>query len=111
MHADRAFAQPALAQLGSAVRDDVLASGSMRKGIWVASAITVVERSMPSWRSTWSMTRCRSALERATTRAHMSPAPVMVNASSTSGIAARCSATVSWPAPCRISRVRNAVTG
>ncbi len=57
------------------------------------------------------MTRWRSALERATTRAHMSPAPVIVNASSTSGISARWAATVSWPAPWRISRVRNAVTG
>ena len=62
-------------------------------------------------RRTWSMTRWRSALERATTRAHMSPTPVMVLASSTSAMSARCSATASWPAPWRISSVRNAVTG
>ena len=38
------------------------------------------------------MTRCRSVLERATTRAHRSPAPVMVCASSTSGIAGEVAA-------------------
>ena len=37
--------------------------------------------------------------ERATTRAHMSPAPVIVCASRTSGIAASCAPTASWP-PC-----------
>ena len=41
---------------------------------------------MPASDSTASITRCRSVLDRATTRAHMSPAPVMVNASSTSGM-------------------------
>ena len=54
------------------------ASGTTRCGIWVASAITVVDRSMPGSVSTWSITRWRSALERATTRAHMSPTPVIV---------------------------------
>lgn len=53
-------------------------SGSTRCGIWVASAITVEERTMPGSESTASMTRCRSALDRATTRAHMSPTPVIV---------------------------------
>ena len=40
--------------------------------------MTVVQRSIPGSASTRSMTRWRSALDRATTRAHMSPAPVMV---------------------------------
>ena len=61
------------------------------------------------------MTRWRSVLERATTRHHMSPGPVIVHASSSSGIVARCRPTASCPprppGPCRISRVRNAVTG
>ena len=60
------------------------------------------------------MTRWRSVLERATTRHHMSPGPVIVHASSSSGIVARCRPTASCPpplGPCRISRVRKAVTG
>ena len=57
-----------------------------------------------------SMTRCRSALDRATTRHSRSPAPVMVWTSSTSGIAARRAPMASWPV-CAISQVMNAVTG
>ena len=59
------------------------------------------------------MTRWRSALERATTRAHMSPAPVMVCASSTSGMreVGADGVVAAWLVSWRISRVRNAVTG
>lgn len=53
-------------------------SGSTRNGTCVASAITVEARWTPSIASTVSMTRCRSALERETTRHHRSPAPVIV---------------------------------
>ena len=63
---------------------------------WRARSRSSCARS-PGRSSTRSMTRCRSVLERATTRAHMSPAPVIVCASSTSGMAARCAPTGSWP--------------
>ena len=45
------------------------------------------------------MTRCRSAFDRATTRHHMSPAPVIVYASSTSGISDSCDATAGCQHP------------
>ena len=54
----------------------------------MASEISVAERTTPSVETIASSTRCRSALVRATTRQSMSPAPVMVCTSSTSGIAA-----------------------
>ena len=57
------------------------------------------------------MTRWRSALERATTRAHRSPAPVMVWASSTSGIAARWAATGVVAGALADLQGQNAVTG
>ena len=56
------------------------------------------------------MTRCRSALVRATTRQSMSLDPVIVCASSTSGIAASRPATGSCPPGWRISSVTKAVT-
>ncbi len=62
---------------------------------------------MPTTRS---MTRWRSALERATSRPSMSPLPVVVCSSSTSGTVARCART-SAPWPCLISSVAKAVTG
>ena len=65
---------------------------------------------MPSAETILSITRCRSAFERATTRQSMSPAPVIVCTSSTSGITASRSATGSCPPACRISIVTNAVT-
>ena len=76
----------------------------------MANEMTVAERTTPSVETIASSTRCRSALVRATTRQSMSPAPVMVCTSSTSGIAASRSATGSWPPAWRISRVMNAVT-
>jgi hypothetical protein len=76
----------------------------------VASAITVEARTTPATPTMASITRCRSALVRATTRQSMSPAPVIVCTSSTSGMAASRSATGSWPPACRISSVTNAVT-
>ena len=57
----------------------------------------VAERTTPSVETIASSTRCRSALVRATTRQSMSPGPVMVCTSSTSGIALSRSATGSWP--------------
>ena len=45
------------------------------------------------------MTRCRSALERATIRQSMSPLPVIVCASSTSGMSARCGGDAGVPVP------------
>jgi len=84
--------------------------GRIRYGTWVASEIKVEQRTTPSAETMASSTRCRSALVRATTRQSMSPAPVMVCTSSTSGIAVSCAATGSWPPAWRISSVMNAVT-
>ena len=75
-----------------------------------ASAMIVEARTIASYETIWSITCCRSALERATTRHSRSPEPVMVWASSSSGISARWTATRSWPRLCRISRVTKAVT-
>ncbi len=72
--------------------------------------MTVEVRSTPGTSTMASITRCRSALVRATTRQSMSPAPVMVCASSTSAMAASWLATESWPPAWRISRVTNAMT-
>ena len=49
-------------------------SGSVRYGTWVASAMIVEVRPTPSCATSRSMTRCRSALDRATTRQSRSPA-------------------------------------
>ncbi len=65
---------------------------------------------MPSKPTTRSITRCRSAFERATSRHSMSPLPVVVSSSSTSGTVDRWART-SAPWPCRIWSVANAVTG
>jgi len=62
--------------------------------------MTVEVRTTPSSPTIESITRCRSALLRATTLHSMSPAPVMVCASSTSAIAASRSATGSCPPAC-----------
>ena len=85
-------------------------SGSVRYGIGRARAITVDVRVTPGTASTASTTRWRSALERATTRHSMSPAPVIVCSSSSSGIAASRSSIRPWPLPWLISKVMNAVT-
>ena len=63
-------------------------SGMTRCPTCVARAITVDVRPTPSVETTWSITRCRSALDRATTRHSRSPLPVIVWTSSTSGISA-----------------------
>ena len=65
------------------------AGGPGRGSGWPGRSPSSCGRS-PGSLSTRSMTRCRSELERATTRAHRSPAPVIVCASSTSGMVARC---------------------
>ena len=72
--------------------------------------MTVEARSTPATSTIASMTRCRSALVRATTRQSMSLDPVIVCASSTSGIAASRPATGSCPPGWRISSVTKAVT-
>ena len=64
-------------------------SGSTRYGICSASAMIVDARTISSYDTTRSITRCRSALDRATIRHSRSPVPVMVCTSSTSGIVAR----------------------
>lgn len=57
------------------------------------------------------MTPCSSAFVRATILHTMSPTPVTVCASSTSGIRASRPAMCSCPTACRSSSVTNAVTG
>ena len=61
----------------------------MRYGTPFANAITMLDRSTPSIARTSSTTRCKSAFDVATTRTIMSPGPVMVCASRTSGISLR----------------------
>ena len=80
-----------------------------RCAIGLDSAITVEVRTISGNSVTRSSTCCRSSLDRATRRHSMSPWPVIVCTSSTSGIERRCSSTCT-PRPCRISRVANAVT-
>lgn len=75
-----------------------------------ARAMIVEARRMPSYETIWSITRWRSVFERATIRQSRSLEPVMVCASSTSGIAARCAATRSCPSRWLISRVTKLVT-
>ena len=76
----------------------------------MASAITVDARTTPATSTITSITRCRSAFVFATTRHSMSPVPVIVCTSSTSGITASPCATGSCPPAWRISSVTNAVT-
>ena len=75
--------------------------------ISVASTMTVDARATLGCVTTRSMTRCRSAFDRATRRTIMSAPPVMVWASSTSGMSRRCEATGSWPTPRRTGALRD----